>query len=76
MYQLQGPAHKKRRVELQSDKEHHAQITALRKAATCAVPYCSFVFEDGFWRRDRLPIDPVALGVYRDWKGASWSKIF
>jgi hypothetical protein len=46
MYQLQGPAHKKRRVELQSDKERHAQITALRKAATCAIPHCDFIFED------------------------------
>ena len=63
-------------MELQSHEARCTQITALRKAATCAVPYCSFVFEDGFWRRDRLPIDPVALDVYRDWKGASWSKIF
>ena len=27
--------------------------------------------KDGFWRRDRLPIDPVALDVYRDWKDAN-----
>jgi hypothetical protein len=27
--------------------------------------------KDGFWRRGRLPIDPVALDVYRDWKDAN-----
>ena len=27
--------------------------------------------EDGFWRRDRLPIDPVALDFYKDWKDAN-----
>ena len=27
--------------------------------------------KDGFWRRDRLPIDPVALGFYKNWKDAN-----
>lgn len=27
--------------------------------------------KDGFWRRDRLPIDPVALDFYKDWKDAN-----
>ena len=27
--------------------------------------------DDGYWLRDRLPIDPVALTTYRDWKHAN-----
>jgi hypothetical protein len=44
--QLQGPARKKCRVNNQSHEEHCTQITALRKAATCAIPHCGFIFED------------------------------
>jgi hypothetical protein len=43
--QQQGPAQKKCRVECQSHKERCTQITALRKAATCSILGCSFVFE-------------------------------